>query len=107
MNAQTAPAAPSKPATNTGSTYAEQWNALKPAQRKKLMQDAGYQAHHHWSYRAWSFIPFSIREDVIAVFKKQKQASTPKPATPVKASSAPVRKPYWWEMEKELEAVHD
>ena len=107
MIAQTTLAAPPKPAANTGSTYAEQWNGQKPTQRKKLMQEAGYQTNHHWSHRAWSFIPFSVREDVIAVMKKQKQASTPKPATHVNKFNAPVRKPYWWEIEKELEAAND
>lgn len=107
MNAQSAPAAAPKPAAIISMTIGAQWNTLKPAQRIKLMQDAGYQSNHHYSHRAWSFIPFSIREDVIAAIKKQKQVATPKPATHVKASSALVRKPFWWEIEKELEAVHE
>lgn len=107
MIAQLAPLAPTKPPKKQAFSFAAEWNDRKPHERKKLMQAAGYQAHHHWSYRAWSFIPFAIREDVIAVLKKQKRASTPPPAAQAHASSAPVRKPYWWEKEKDLGAANE
>lgn len=100
MNTQTTLPAARSSTAKPPSPYAQAWNERKPCQRKKLMQDAGYEAHHHWSYRAWQYIPFTIREDVIAVLKKQKRASTPKLAAPASESTAqPARKPYWWEKE--------
>ena len=107
MIAQATHTATAKTIANTCSTYAEQWNSLKPNQRKKLMVEAGYQSNKQYIYRVWSFIPASIRHDVIAVLKKQKQASTPQPATHVsKFSASTVRKPYWWQIEKDLEVTH-
>ncbi len=86
--------------------FSAEWNDSTPTQRKKLMQAAGYQSNQHWIYRAWSFIPFSIREDVIAVIKKQKRASTPNTAAPAPVITKPQHKPYWWE-EKEMEPAND
>lgn len=108
MNAQLAPLAPTKPPQQRVDPYAQTWNELKPSQRKKLMQDAGYQAHHHYSHRAWSFIPFAIREDVIAVIKRQKQASTPNHAAHASNLTAvPVRKRYWWEEQEKDGGVNE
>lgn len=102
MDAQTTLPTASSKTVKPPSPYAQAWNDRTPSQRKKLMQDAGYQAYHHWSHRAWQFIPFPIREDVIAVLKRQKSASTPKPAALASESTAqPARKPYWWEEKAE------
>jgi hypothetical protein len=51
--------------------YAKSWNDKKPSQRKKLLQEAGYPASNHYSYRAWEFIPSQMRIDVMAVIDHQ------------------------------------
>lgn len=81
-----------------GNKYGDIWNGLSTADHKKLMVEAGYNSNH-WNQRAWTGIPFGIREDLIAVMKRYQRASTPKPAAPAKELAAPKRKKYWWEKE--------
>lgn len=71
--------------------YANIWNGKTPSERKKLLQDAGYPASNHYSYRAWEFITSQMRIDVIAVIDHQERKQAAQAA-----QTQPTRS-YWWQ----------
>lgn len=48
----------------------EIWNALKTAERKRLLKEAGYQPNNY-AYRVWDFIPHHIKLDLIYVARRE------------------------------------
>lgn len=50
----------------------DQWNALKTAERKRLLKEAGYQPNNY-AYRVWDFVPHHIKLDLIYVARREGQ----------------------------------
>lgn len=72
--------------------YVDHWNKAKPSERRKLLSDAGYPTGNSYTHRAWAFVPEKIREDVIAVIKRQRAAIAAKPTPSPKPA-----KEFWYD----------
>lgn len=91
--------------------YVDRWNNAKPHARGKLLKAAGLSVSSY-QYRAWAFVPYFIRVDVVAVIKREERASKKAAASKLNVTQHPAntakttKPPFWWQdSEKEPENV--